>query len=75
MPRLYLNIFKTEKILQLWDKKFSTCVARHGPSERGQNTNFQETELERVIFVINIHLLLLIKEERTNQNFASSNTE
>ena len=25
---LYLNILKTEEILQFWGKKFSTCVAR-----------------------------------------------
>ena len=29
LPGLYLNILKTEKILQLADKQFSTCVARH----------------------------------------------
>ena len=27
MPRLYLNIVKTEKILRFWDKKFSTCTS------------------------------------------------
>ena len=33
--RLYLNILtKTKKILQFWDEKFSTCVARHS-SARG----------------------------------------
>ena len=26
--RLYLNVLKIKKILQFWDKKFSTCVAR-----------------------------------------------
>ena len=30
LSALYLNILKTVKILQFWDKKkFSTCVARH----------------------------------------------
>ena len=27
LPGLYLNILETEKMLQFWDKKFSTCVA------------------------------------------------
>ena len=26
LPALYLNILGTEKILQFWDKMFSTCV-------------------------------------------------
>ena len=34
LPGLYSNILKTEKILQFWGKKFSTCVARHS-SARG----------------------------------------
>ena len=29
LPGLYLNILITVEILQFWDKKFSTCVARH----------------------------------------------
>ena len=28
LPGLYLNILKTEKILQFWDKKFSTSFQR-----------------------------------------------
>ena len=28
LPGLYLSILKTEEILQFWDRKFSTCVAR-----------------------------------------------
>ena len=27
MPRLYLNVLETERILQFWDKKFSTCTS------------------------------------------------
>ena len=33
LPGLYLNILKTEKILQFWDKRFSTCVARHSSAK------------------------------------------
>ena len=35
LPELYLNILKTEEILQFQDKKFSTCVARDSDA-RGQ---------------------------------------
>ena len=31
-----MNIFKTEEILQFWDEKFSTCVARLS-SARGED--------------------------------------
>ena len=34
LPGLCLNILKTEKILQFWDKKFSTWVARYSQCKK-----------------------------------------
>ena len=34
LPGLHLNILKTEKILQSWDKRFSTCVTRRSQRKR-----------------------------------------
>ena len=47
LPGLHLNILKAEKMLQFWDERFSTCVARH--SKRKRLKRFRD-EFEREEF-------------------------
>ena len=60
-PELYLNILKTEKILQCWDKKFSTCVGRLDviPAQEvvKEHRNFFCPRKEEIVFQIQFYEL------------------
>ena len=62
---LYLNIFRTEEILQFWGKKFSTCVARLS-SARGNLAAFQMSKLYNFVSVFLFQFFSLASSPITN---------